>query len=327
MATIDNNLIDPEVGVDCACGPEIFVSISPAMRALKKAMEKVASSEVPVLILGEPGTGKRALAFQIHQQSERSHETFSEVECGGLGPEFFYGGNDAESVFSEFASGTIVLHEISLLSPECQVALQELLVKRFQTEEATKGGPRLIFTTHANLEQEIRLGRFREDLYYRISGCCLRVPPLRHRKEDISGLAETFLSKYAIRLQCTKPNISEFTRRFLAEYGWPGNVRELEEATRTIAAVGDEKLALAALKSAHRGVRRQPERGLALSLKETSKAASRAAEKDLILKVLSRTRWNRKRAAAELKISYKALLYKLKQMGVQNPNANSQGEA
>ena len=85
MATIDNNLIDPEVGVDCACGPEIFVSISPAMRALKKAMEKVASSEVPVLILGEPGTGKRALAFQIHQQSERSHETFSEVECGRPG--------------------------------------------------------------------------------------------------------------------------------------------------------------------------------------------------------------------------------------------------
>ena len=325
MATVDNNLIDPGLGLDY--GTETFVSVSPAMRALRKAMENVASSEVPVLILGEPGTGKRALALQIHQQSSRSHETFSEVDCNGLSADSFRHSGGAAGVFLEFASGTVVLHEVSLLSSDCQAALQELLVHRFQTEETIDGGPRLIFTTHMNLEQEIRLGRFREDLYYRISGFCLRVPPLRHRKEDISGLAEMFLGKYAIRLQCTKPNIGDLTRRFLAEYGWPGNVRELEEATRTIAALGDEKLALAALRSAHRGARRQPEKGLALSLKETSKAASRAAEKDLILKVLSRTRWNRKRAASEMKISYKALLYKLKQMGVQNPNANSQGEA
>ena len=159
-----------------------------------------------------------------------------------------------------------------------------------------------------------------------MSSFCLRVPPLRHRREDIGGLAELFLKKYATRLQCAKPALSDVARQFLADYGWPGNVRELEEATRTIAAVGDEKLALAALKSTHRGGRRQAERGMAMSLKEASKAASRAAEKDLILKVLSRTKWNRKRAAGELKISYKALLYKLKQMGVQNPNANSAGE-
>ncbi len=325
MATIDNNLIVPEVGAEYVCGPETFVSVSPVMKALNRAIEDVASSEVPLLILGEPGTGKRALAFQIHQQSTRSTKAFSEIECSSLGSEYFDGGGRTSSLFSE--SGTVVLHEVSFLVPECQAALQDLLVHRSQTGDTITDWPRLIFTTHVNLEQEIRLGRFREDLYYRISSFCLRVPPLRHRKEDISGLAELFLSKYALRLQCTKPNISELTRRFLAEYGWPGNVRELEEATRTIAAVGDEKLALAALKSAHRGTRRQPERALVLSLKEASKAASRAAEKDLILKVLSRTRWNRKRAAGELKISYKALLYKLKQMGVQNPNANSQGEA
>ena len=88
MATVDNNLIDPGLGLDYA-RPETFVSVSPAMRALRKAMENVASSEVPVLILGEPGTGKRALALQIHQQSSRSHETFSEVDCDGLGPDSF----------------------------------------------------------------------------------------------------------------------------------------------------------------------------------------------------------------------------------------------
>jgi two-component system response regulator AtoC len=324
MATVDN-LMAPEVGTDYVRAPETFVSVSPVMKALNGAIENVACSEVPLLILGEPGTGKRALALQIHQQSARSREAFSEVECSGLGPEYFNDRNATGTLSSEF--GTVVLHQVSFLGPESQAALMDLLVQRSQTGDTVTNWPRLIFTTHVNLEQEIRLGRFREDLYYRISSFCLRVPPLRHRKEDIGGLADLFLTKYALRLQCTKPNITELTRRFLAEYGWPGNVRELEEATRTIAAVGDEKLALAALRSAHRGARRQPERALALSLKEASKAASRAAEKDLILRVLSRTRWNRKRAAGELKISYKALLYKLKQMGVQNPNANSQGEA
>lgn len=330
MPIVDDNITTTGFGADFARSPEVFISASPAMRALDRATRNVASSDVPVLILGEPGTGKRALAFRIHQQSARSREQLSEIDCSTLGPEYFRShnvSNGASAVFSELDPGTLVFHEVSFLTPECQAALQALLVRRYQAEEAIGGGPRLIFTSHANLEQEVRLGRFREDLYYRMSGVCLRVPPLRHRKEDITDLAEVFLSKYATRLQCAKPRLSEFTQQFLADYGWPGNVRELEEATRTIAAVGDERLALAALKSTHRVGRRQPERPIVLSLKEASKAASRAAEKDLILKVLTRTRWNRKRAAGELKISYKALLYKLKQMGVQNPNANSPGEA
>ncbi len=330
MSTVDNNLMPPEVGIGFSRDPETFVSVSPAMKALERAVRNLASSEVPVLLLGEPGTGKRALAFQIHQQSLRSDGGFHEAECSDLRAEHLRlgnGSNGVNSILSEFGSGTVVFHEVSILSSECQLALQEFLARRLQADEHNCGGARLIFTTHANLEQEVRLGRFREDLYYRISSFCLRVPPLRHRREDISGLAELFLSKYATRLRCTKPALSDSTRQFLADYGWPGNIRELEEATRTIAAVGDEKLALAALKSTHRGGRRQTERAVAMSLKEASKAASRAAEKDLILKVLSRTKWNRKRAAGELKISYKALLYKLKQMGVQNPNANSAGEA
>ena len=327
MSTVDNNLMPPEI-FGFSQSAETFVSISPAMRALQRAVRNLASSEVPVLLLGEPGTGKRALALQIHHQSTRSSGGFFELECGEVLPEHF-GSSKGENgtLVSGYGSGTVVLHEVSFLSPECQAALQQLLVRGGQTEEGLLGGARLIFTTHANLEQEVRLGRFREDLYYRMSSFCLRVPPLRHRREDIGALAELFLNKYAVRLQCAKPALSDVTRQFLAEYGWPGNVRELEEATRTIAAVGDEKLALAALKSTHRGGRRQSDRGIALSLKEASKAASRAAEKDLILRVLSRTKWNRKRAAGELKISYKALLYKLKQMGVRNPNANSAGEA
>lgn len=327
MQVTDKNADASEAPMEFVSRPENFVSGSPSMRALESVIGNVACSEVPVLILGESGTGKRALALQIHKRSPRSRDAFVEVECSELSPESFNSfKNGANELFSELASGTLVLHEVSSLVPESQACLQELLVRRFQSGGSGVSGARLMFTTHANLEQEIRLGRFREDLYYWMSGFCLRVPPLRHRREDITDLAEIFLSKYAHRLQCAKPILTDPTRRFLAEYGWPGNVRELEEATRTIAAVGDERLALAALKSAHRGVRRPSEKVSALSLKEASKAASRAAEKDLIVRVLSRTRWNRKRAASELKISYKALLYKLKQMGVRNPNVNPPGE-
>ena len=109
-----------------------------------------------------------------------------------------------------------------------------------------------------------------------MSGVCLRVSSSAAPQRRHTDLAEVFLSKYATRLQCAKPTLSEFTQQFLADYGWPGNVRELEEATRTIAAVGDERLALAALKSTHRVGRRQPEGPIVLSLKEASKAASRA---------------------------------------------------
>jgi len=329
MATIDNSLGSPEVGLEFVRSSQVFISVSPGMRALEKAAKYVALSDMPLLITGESGTGKNALAFQVHRLSHRCDGPFSRLECSDIQPGDLRADSETEAgdYFSEVHAGTVILHEISLLSLECQIALHELLAKRFGTDETASSGARFIFTTHANMDQEIRLGRFREDLYYRISGFCLRIPPLRHRKEDIAGLTDLFIDKYVTRLQCSKPVLSDVTRRFFAEHTWPGNLRELEEATRTIAAVGDERLAMAALKSAHRGGRRQSERSIAMSLKDASRAASRAAEKDLILKVLSRTRWNRKRAAGELKISYKALLYKLKQMGVQNPNANSQGEA
>ena len=219
MSTVDNKRTPPHI-FGFSQSVETFVSISPAMMALQRAVRNLASSEVPVLLLGEPGTGKRALAFQKHQQSTRTHAGFLNSSVATCSLNIFVRAtariNGVNSVVSEFGSGTVVFHEVSFLSPECQAALQELLVRGFQTEEGLRGGARLIFTTHANLDQEVRLGRFREDLYYRMSSFCLRVPPLRHRREDIGALAELFLKKYAIRLQCAKPALSDVTRQFLS---------------------------------------------------------------------------------------------------------------
>jgi two-component system, NtrC family, response regulator AtoC len=330
MASLTENPLLPvssEPAFSSVQATGLFANVSPGMKALERAITNVACSELPILIIGEKGTGKRTLARRLHEVSSRSRRDLAELECEQLKAEDFGTSRDIRSCSTSFEDsqvGTLILHEVSLLNRECQGKLHDLLTRRLQADDIAKNTPRLIFTTHSNLENEVRLGRYREDLYYRMSGVCLRVPPLRHRKEDITGLSESFLSKYAMLLQCPKPTLSDATARFLAEYAWPGNIRELEDATRTIAAVGDEKLALAALKASHRNSRRHSDKVTAVSLKEVSKAASQAAERELILKVLSQTRWNRKRAAGELKISYKALLYKLKQMGVHDPHKGAQ---
>jgi two-component system response regulator AtoC len=173
---------------------------------------------------------------------------------------------------------------------------------------------RVVGGSSRELECEMRSGNFREDLYYRLSAVCLRIPPLRQRKEDIPSLTNFFLSRYSAIFNREVPSLSSATRQLFIDYSWPGNLRELEAAARAIAAVGDESVAMGGLRS----LLARPDNGAngsKISLKDAARAASREAEKELILKVLARTRWNRRRAAEELQISYKALLYKLKQIG------------
>jgi two-component system response regulator AtoC len=141
----------------------------------------------------------------------------------------------------------------------------------------------------------------------------LRIPPLRQRREDILHLLSFFLNRYAREFQCPVPRLSADTKKLFVEYGWPGNLRELEDAARVIVTAGDEALAMGGLRSML--VKTERHNGKCVSLKAVSKAASREAERQLILQALTRTRWNRRRAAQELQISYKALLYKLKQIG------------
>lgn len=329
MATSTDNT-DALLSLSVAEGTA-FELLSPSMKCFESALRDVGASPLPVLVLGEAGTGKRALALRIHQVSPRNGLPFVEAECGAAQTEASSNRISlAELLDAGLAIegvGTVLFHEVAALDSAGQAQLRETLSDHLGNHnQANRIVPKMIFTSHRNLEQEVRLGRFREDLYYQISKICLRVPPLRHRKEDIVPLTNGFLEKYAALIHRPKPILSEATVRFLGEHNWPGNVRELEDAARAIAAIGDDKVAVAALRTAQRTARRQNGKPSVVSLKEASKAASRAAEKELILKVLSRTQWNRKRAAEELKISYKALLYKLKQIGMHEPETNAERE-
>lgn len=290
--------------------------ISPSMRPVEAVINEVSQSEVPVLLLAEAGAGKRATARRIHEMSRRRGQPFRALQCSTLKPEDL--GTGPRNGHST-AVGTIFLEEIADLSPSSQASLREVLVQ--SAGGSGNGLPRLICGSARDLEVEVKAGRLREDVYYRISGVCLRLPPLRQRKEDIPRLMAHFLRKYSEEFHRPLPQLSADMERLFLDYSWPGNLRELESAARVLVALGDERLAMGGL----RALLRPPSNGGnggRLSLKAAAKAASHQAEKELILKVLTRTRWNRRRAAAELQISYKALLYKLKQIGFEGYGAS-----
>jgi two-component system response regulator AtoC len=298
-------------------GPDFVEGVSPSMRSVEAVMREVAHSEVPVLLLAERGAGKKAMARRVHELSRHGKQTFRVIACGGLQPGEFTG---PEGRGGLTGTGTIFLEEVAQLSGEGQAWLLQALTRGNGNGQRTpgpgsgQGVARLVCGSARDLEVEVRAGNLREDLYYRISGVCLRLPPLRQRREDIPGLMEHFLGKYARDFQRPVPALSEETHRLFQEYSWPGNVGELENAAKAIVALGDETVAMGGL----RAMLMRPElgsNGSRVSLKQASRAASREVEKEIILRALTRTRWNRRRAAQDLQISYKALLYKLKQMG------------
>jgi two-component system, NtrC family, response regulator AtoC len=182
---------------------------------------------------------------------------------------------------------------------------------------------RVISTTSRDLERKMRGHRFLQELYYLINGVCLHLPPLRQCKEDIPTLVEYFLSKNATALGLPRPALSSQTLQLLVQHSWPGNIRELQNVTQNIVTMGEERVvadlgsARMASASSRTGV------GQGLSLKQIARQASRKAERELILNALTRTHWNRKRAAQELQISYKAFLYKMKQFLENSAGATS----
>jgi len=295
--------------------------VSASMRPVEAVIRELAQSDVPVLVFAEVGAGKHATAQRIHQMSQRSSQPFRWFQCLGLEPQDLEVLREREDKGEPPSAGTIYLEELADLSSECQACLLEALPQAPGSGVAGSERARLICGSARDLEVEVKRGRLREDLYYRISGVCLRVPPLRQRKEDIPFLMGYFLRKYARDFRRTVPDLSAETLRLFLDYSWPGNLRELEDAARVLVALGDEHVALGGL----RALLRKPEacsNGAGVSLKAASRAASREAEKELILNALTRTRWNRRRAAEELQISYKALLYKLKQIGFEGYGAS-----
>jgi len=293
-------------------------SLSPSVRGVEAVIRELAQSDVPVLLLAEAGAGKHATAQRIHEMSRRSTQPFRWLHCATLKPEdLSVAQGDGEG---QLGSGSIFLEELAELSPDCQTYLQNASAHAKGREDSGNGFARFICGSARDLEIEVKAGRLREDLYYRMSGVCLRLLPLRQRKEDIPLLMGHFLRKYAQEFRREVPDLSEETQRMFQDYSWPGNLRELEDAARVLVALGDEHLAMGGLRALlHRPA---GENGGGISLKTASRAASHEAEKELILNVLTRTRWNRRRAAQELRISYKALLYKLKQIGYEGYGAS-----
>lgn len=291
---------------------------SPAMRALERAIVDIASTQIPVVLLGESGTGKEIVAHHMHRLSLRHGEPLVKVSCASLTPQQLEAPRHAsQSANGSSRAGTVFLDEISELDLTAQSRLLHTLSEEGFTQESRWPGARVISASSRNLEEEIRAGRFREELYYRLAGLCLRLPPLRQRKEDIPELVAHFLNKHAALLGRSRPSLSPETNTTLMEYSWPGNIRELEHVARNIVALGDARLVLGEL-GVSLGDSRPAVRIPVVPLKEAARAASRNAERELIMKVLTQTRWNRKRAAQELQISYKALLNKLKQLELED---------
>jgi len=212
---------------------------------------------------------------------------------------------------------TIFLDRIDELDLENQKALLSILPDG-EIDEDGAYRARIIASTSRDLEKDIDSGRFRRELYFRINGVCLRLPPLRDRKEDIQVFMRHFLAKHAGELGREATALSEAELEFLVTHDWPGNIRELENLARRIVLLGDFGKALEELGGMRRLESTQAEQPLAFSLKAAARTASRRAERDLIAKALERTHWNRKRAARELQISYKSLLYKIKQTGLED---------
>src|SRR5271167_1040167 len=308
--------IPETIGTPQSGGVRVWLeSVSAGMRTVEAVIRELSQNDVPMLVVAEHGSGKAAAAARIHALSARAADPFQ-----------LYHGHDASQEIlasRDGQGGTVYLQEVLDLT----AVAQNELVRQIGLNGSGNGNeyekrrvPRYICGTSRELEPEVKAGKFREDLYYGISGVCLRLPPLRQRKEDIPVLRDWFLSAAARDFCRDVPMLSSETQNFFLEYNWPGNIRELKDAARAIVALGDEALAMGGLRSLLRRVDRGSN-GEKISLKDAARAASREAEKEIMLQVLTRTRWNRRRAAQELQISYKALLYKLKQIGYEEYEA------
>jgi two-component system response regulator AtoC len=307
-----------EVG-SLALNNRIFISgVSPEMQAVQRLISEIAPTDIPVLLAGESGTGKEVAALQIHGLSEFRGLPFRKLTCAAFTQETFqtelHRFVDGDTAKNGRINGTLFFDEVSELDGNCQRWLLHSLPdgEGLPARESITG--RVLSCTARDIESDVQAGRFRSELFYRLNGVCLRLPPLRRRKEDIPLFVEFFLRKYAKLFDRATMSLSDSTHRALTDYSWPGNIRELENIVKKIVALESEELVVSELRAQPAPSRASDSPADTCSLKAVARAASHQAERQLILQTLARTRWNRKRAAEALQISYKSLLCKLKQI-------------
>jgi len=309
-----------------------FVRSSKRMRDLESQAALVARADIPLLILGESGTGKEILALYTHKMSARSQHTFLKVNCAAVPADLleselfgyeqgaFTGAVKTKpGKFEICTGGTIFLDEIgempAILQAKLLQVLQDGTFSRLGSRSPMKVDVRVIAATNINMKEAMANKTFREDLYYRLNGFTLNIPPLRERREEIPVLAEYFMRKGARRYGREPLPISPRLLDTLSAHSWPGNLRELENVVNRYLVLGDERAILEELApaSSAQASATPAEAASGAGLKALVKNLKGGAEAAAMAQVLEGTGWNRKAAANDLQISYKALLYKIKQ--------------
>lgn len=311
---------------------DLIVGVSPVMEGVRACIEHLAVADVPVLIQGESGCGKEVLTRWIHACSPRAARPFVKLHCPAI-PETLLESElfgHEEGAFTgavrakpgrveEAEGGTLFLDEIAEMNSGLQAKLLHLLqdgqISRLGGCEQRAIDVRIICATNRKLEDEIQAGRFRSDLFYRINVVSLELPPLRERKADLPMLAEYFVQVYARRYRRSVPPLSAATLRLLQAHTWPGNIRELENLINRYVIFGSESIIASDILGKFGEPARQAEPP-SISLRKIARQAALEAQRQVILQVLHANQWNRKQAARALNISYRALLYKLRDTGI-----------
>jgi two-component system response regulator AtoC len=328
----------------------LFVASGRAMQAIRQQIEKIADYDVPVLILGESGSGKEVVARFLHSRSAKACHPFLKVNCAALpGPllesELFGYERGAftgavrsnPGKFEICKSGTILLDEIGEISPTLQAkllhVLQDKSVCRLGGNTPVKVAARVIAATNVDICEALESGALRQDLYYRLNTFVLRIPPLRSRPEEIPLLLEQFIGRFGPLYGCPVIRPSQNLIAACLEYSWPGNIRELQSFTQRFLIQGDEELSIRELQRSttvmmgNAGEDSSLREDSFTNLKKLGRKVKSSAEKPAIERVLQETRFNRKAAARRLKISYKGLLRKLREYELDGKTARLSNQA
>jgi DNA-binding NtrC family response regulator len=323
-----------------------FIASNPKMLRIKDLVRQIANTDVSVFIQGESGVGKEIIAREIHEGSSRRDKPFVKVNCAALPSELleselfgyergaFTGAFRLKQGKFELANyGTLFLDEIGDMAPSLQAKLLHVLQ---DNEYSRLGGKknvivdvRVLAATNKNLEEAMRDGKFREDLYYRLNVVSIVLPPLRERKEEIPLLCDHFLRRYNKKYNGGLSIISPRLMQTLLRYEWPGNIRELENVLKRLVILNSEEQVLeeltAKIQTQHKVSREELEEpgggavyedSSGTGLKHISRSLTSNAEREMIMRTLQQTQWNRKQAADILSVSYKTLLNKIRKLDI-----------
>lgn len=314
-----------------------FLAASPQMLKIRQQILQIAPVDVPVFISGESGVGKEVVARMIHLRSTRRHQVFVKVNCAALPGELleselfgfeqgaFTGAVKAKPGKFELANkGTIFLDEIAEMPPHLQAKLLHVLQDNHFSRLGARGSiqvdVRVLAATNVQVQEAMRAGKFREDLYYRLSVLSLHVPPLRERTDEIPMLFRHFLSKYSEKFQKAVSEPPAHVIEAAMRYGWPGNLRELENFVKRYVILEDSEGSLRELlemtEAQQKVMPREEPAPREQGLKALVRSLKDEAEMEAIADALEKTNWCRKDAAKILGISYKALLYKMRQFNL-----------